>query len=134
MLPHFGHCAFVDRVDLRPNSRLLAMITGCMKPLPHMAHSASTPSSTAIIRTSLLRTHIMDCFPETRCAAGQLSLRRPALPYGGPMATAHLSLTLAWWRKPYLRALASCCVGSGNSPHQAKLHAKVERAMRVVVQ
>jgi hypothetical protein len=57
-----------------------------------------------------------------------------ALPYGGTMATAHLSGTSGWWSKPYLRALASCCVGSDNSPHQAKLQAIVKRAMRVVVQ
>jgi hypothetical protein len=57
-----------------------------------------------------------------------------ALPYRVTMATAHLSVTFAWWREPRLRALANCCVDSDNSPHQAKLQAKVKRAMCVVVQ
>jgi hypothetical protein len=73
MLPHFRHCALVARVDLVPNCRLLAKITGCMKPLPHMAHSARAPSSTAIVRPSSMRTRIMECLSETRCAAGERS-------------------------------------------------------------
>lgn len=45
-----------------------------------------------------------------------------------------LSVTFAWWLKPYLRVLAPCCLLSGNMPDQAKLQAKIKRAMRVVVQ
>jgi len=99
MLPHFRHCALVARVDLVPNCRLLAKITGCMKPLPHIAHSAGAPSSTAIVRPLLMRTRIMECFSETRCAAGQLRLRRPAFPFGGTMVDVHLSGAITWWLK-----------------------------------
>ncbi|MFM0256087.1 hypothetical protein [Paraburkholderia sediminicola] len=45
-----------------------------------------------------------------------------------------LSVTFAWWLKPYLRVLAICCILSGNVPDPAKLQAQIKRAMRVIVE
>ena len=44
-----------------------------------------------------------------------------------------LSVTFAWWLKPYLRLLAWFCVLTGNEADLAKLEAKIKRAMRVTV-
>lgn len=44
-----------------------------------------------------------------------------------------LSVSFAWWLKPYLCVLAACCVLAGTVPDQAKLEAKIKRAMRVIV-
>lgn len=45
-----------------------------------------------------------------------------------------LSVRYAWWLKPYLRVLAFCCVMAGTLPDQAKLEAKIRRAVRVVAE
>lgn len=45
-----------------------------------------------------------------------------------------LSVKFAWWLKPYLRVLAFFCVMAGTLPDQAKLEAKILRAMRVVAE
>ncbi|MGP8437170.1 hypothetical protein ACT2FY_13000 [Paraburkholderia fungorum] len=45
-----------------------------------------------------------------------------------------LSVTFAWWLKPYLRVLAICCILSRSVPDQAKLRAKIKRATRVIVE
>jgi tRNA pseudouridine-54 N-methylase len=45
-----------------------------------------------------------------------------------------LSVTFAWWLKPYLRVLAICCVLAGTLPDEAKLMAKIKRAMRLTMQ
>jgi hypothetical protein len=50
-----------------------------------------------------------------------------------PQTQIRLSVTFAWWLKPYLRMLAICCVLSGNEPDPVKLQAKIKRATRVVV-
>ncbi|MDR8400099.1 hypothetical protein NE850_27700 [Paraburkholderia sp. USG1] len=45
-----------------------------------------------------------------------------------------LGVTFAWWLKPYLLVLTVCCVMAGTLPDEAKLLAKIKRAMRVTVQ
>ena len=45
-----------------------------------------------------------------------------------------LIVSVAWWLHPYIRALAFFCVLTGNEPDEAKLHAKIKRAIRVRVQ
>jgi hypothetical protein len=45
-----------------------------------------------------------------------------------------LSVTFAWWLKPYLSVLAVCCVLAGTLPDEAKLLAKIKRAIRLTVQ
>lgn len=44
-----------------------------------------------------------------------------------------IQISFAWWLKPYLYALAWCCVMSGREADPAKLAAKIKRAMRVTV-
>lgn len=44
-----------------------------------------------------------------------------------------LSVTIAWWLKPYLFVLALLCVMTGRVANQAKLEATIKRAMRVAV-
>ncbi|MGY6256553.1 hypothetical protein ACXIVK_24085 [Paraburkholderia caledonica] len=45
-----------------------------------------------------------------------------------------LSVTFAWWLKPYIYVLAICAVLAGARPDADKLAAVVKRAMRVTVQ
>ena len=52
----------------------------------------------------------------------------------GIVTEVKISVRMAWWLKPYLRLLAFCCVLAGTQPDQAKLEAKIRRAMRVVVE
>ncbi|MFT0167497.1 hypothetical protein ACLKMY_00515 [Paraburkholderia mimosarum] len=44
-----------------------------------------------------------------------------------------LSVTFAWWLKPYLFVLAFFCVLTRNAPDPAKLEANIKRGMRVTV-
>lgn len=44
-----------------------------------------------------------------------------------------LSVSFAWWLKPYLRVFALCAVLSGRVPDSDKLAAKIARATRVTV-
>lgn len=48
-------------------------------------------------------------------------------------AQVKLSVTFAWWLKPYIYALAVCAVLAGTRPDADKLAAVVKRAMRVTV-
>ncbi|WP_316150449.1 hypothetical protein [Cupriavidus sp. BIC8F] len=54
------------------------------------------------------------------------------MPTGTPQVK--LSVRFAWWLKPYLKLLAFCCVLAGRLPDQAKLEAKIKRAMRIVIE
>jgi len=45
-----------------------------------------------------------------------------------------LSVTIAWWLRPYLLVLAFFCVLTRNVPDQAKLEAMIKRALHVVVE
>lgn len=64
-------------------------------------------------------------------------LRRPALARLQRaflfMAQITVEVRMAWWLRPYLRALCICAVLSGRIPDQAKLEAKIKRATRIVV-
>ncbi|WP_175837089.1 hypothetical protein [Burkholderia anthina] len=44
-----------------------------------------------------------------------------------------IQISFAWWLKPYLFVLAWFCVVTGQGADEAKLEAKIKRAMRVTV-
>ncbi|MBR8344665.1 hypothetical protein [Burkholderia ambifaria] len=44
-----------------------------------------------------------------------------------------IHISCAWWLKPYLYVLAWFCVLTGNVVDEAKLEAKIKRAMRVTI-
>jgi len=44
-----------------------------------------------------------------------------------------ISVSFAWWLKPYMHALFICALLSNRVPDESKLAAKMRRAMRVHV-